>query len=112
MQAQAAENGTAAEAVVVDFHDKYLTVCRRRNAQPLAAVCKGRAQSVLDVCADRVRLDEWLHVLRALRDDQRLAAVAIRLRKRRTMGGFVKQCFHNYARHGFVDTPMYVHIFE
>lgn len=98
MQTESAENGTTAATAVtaatapvtVDFHDKYLTVCRRRNARPLAAVCKGRAQAVLDVCADRVRLDEWLHVLRALRDDQRLAAVAIRLRKRRTMGECVE----------------------
>lgn len=84
MHSEAAENVPA--TVGGDFHDSYLALCRRRNAKPLAAVRKGSARGLLDVCADRVRLDEWLHVLRALRDDRRLAAVAIRLRKRGTTG--------------------------
>lgn len=70
----------------VAFHDKYLDLCRQRNAQPLRAVYKGRLHNTLDICADRMRLDEWTDVLRALPLDQCLGGVSIRLRKRAFKG--------------------------
>lgn len=68
------------------FHERYLEHCRNRNVHPLTAVCKGRTQNALDFCADRVRLDEWRDLIRALSGDQCLGRVSIRLRKQATKG--------------------------
>lgn len=65
----------------VSFFVKYAQLCGRRLAKPLPAVTKGQSQAVLDVVTDRLRLVDWLDVLRALRSDQRLQTVAIRLRR-------------------------------
>lgn len=75
------EATTVVRAAAAAFHDRYLELCRHRNVLPLTAVCKGRPHNALDLCADRVRLDEWRDVLRALAGDQGLVRVLIRLRK-------------------------------
>lgn len=68
------------------FHRKYLETCKKRNAAPVPEI-KEKEKNVLDFIADRVKLDDWPSIMKALiGDDGALRGLGIRLRKAYTHG--------------------------
>lgn len=68
------------------FHRKYVDTCKKRNAAPVAEI-KEKVKNVLDFVADRVKLDDWPSIMKALMaDDGSLRGLGIRLRKAYTHG--------------------------
>lgn len=68
------------------FHRKYVETCRKRNAIPVPEI-KEKVKNVLDFVADRIKLDDWPSIMKALMaDDGALRGLAIRLRKCYTHG--------------------------
>lgn len=64
------------------FHAKYLEICKSKNLQPLPELkIKQRNIHVLDFHADRVKVNDWVAITKALRTDKTLKFLAVRLRK-------------------------------
>lgn len=71
------------------FHAKYLAICKASIIQPLPEVkSKKKNLHVLDFHGDRIRYNDWLAVCGALKNDESLKFVAIRMRKNDEMGKF------------------------
>lgn len=71
------------------FHRKYVDVCKKRNAAPVAEI-KEKVKNVLDFVADRVKLDDWPSIMKALMaDDGALRGLGIRLRRACTHGNLL-----------------------
>lgn len=68
------------------FHRKYVETCKKRNAVPVPEI-KEKVKNVLDFVADRIKLDDWPSIMKALMaDDGTLRCLGIRLRKCYTHG--------------------------
>lgn len=81
-----AGSGSVAKKRARTFHRKYLESCKKRNAIPVAEI-KEKSKNVLDFVADRIKLDDWPSIMKALiADDGALRCLAIRLRKSYTHG--------------------------
>ena len=74
-----------------DFHHRYLALCRAKNFHPLPEIVKTKKknQSFLDVYGDRFKCYDWQLITDALREDNSLNNVALRLRKTYTEGNDV-----------------------
>lgn len=69
------------------FHGKYLKICKLKNIQPVAEVkAKHNNISSLDFHADRIKVNDWILICKALESDRTLKYVAIRLRKNDGIG--------------------------
>uniref|UniRef100_A0A182K831 Centrosomal protein of 78 kDa n=1 Tax=Anopheles christyi TaxID=43041 RepID=A0A182K831_9DIPT len=71
-----------------DFHHRYLALCRSKNFHPLPEIVKTKKknQPFLDVYGDRFKGYDWQLILDALREDNSLNYLALRLRKTYTEG--------------------------
>lgn len=71
------------------FHAKYVVLSKKRNLAALTEVKeKTRNSNVLDFHCDRIKVMEWMAIFDAMKGDNTLRSVAIRLRKNREMGNF------------------------
>nr|XP_040236664.2 protein Cep78 homolog [Anopheles coluzzii] len=91
-----------------DFHHRYLALCRSKNFHPLPEIVKTKKknQSFLDVYGDRFKCYDWQLITDALREDNSLNNVALRLRKTYTEGtdGLVPHSVHE--GNGAEKTPL------
>ncbi|XP_052897937.1 protein Cep78 homolog [Anopheles moucheti] len=71
-----------------NFHHRYLALCRTKNFQPLPAIVKPKQkdQDFLDVYGDRLKCFDWRLIADALREDNSIKHLALRLRKTYTEG--------------------------
>ncbi|XP_050072327.1 protein Cep78 homolog [Anopheles maculipalpis] len=66
-----------------NFHHRYLALCRSKNFQPLPEIVKPKQkdQVFLDVYGDRFKANDWQLIVDALREDNSIDHLALRLRK-------------------------------
>uniref|UniRef100_A0A182PNG7 Centrosomal protein of 78 kDa n=1 Tax=Anopheles epiroticus TaxID=199890 RepID=A0A182PNG7_9DIPT len=71
-----------------DFLHRYLALCRSKNFHPLPEIVKTnkKSQPFLDVYGDRFKCYDWQLITDALREDNSLKHMALRLRKTYTEG--------------------------
>ncbi|GLH02113.1 Protein Cep78 homolog, partial [Gryllus bimaculatus] len=62
------------------FHQCYADLCKLRNIAPNAGVKARAGKNMLDVCGDRLKMDEWAPIIEALRHDRNLHFIAFRCR--------------------------------
>uniref|UniRef100_A0A182QHJ3 Centrosomal protein of 78 kDa n=1 Tax=Anopheles farauti TaxID=69004 RepID=A0A182QHJ3_9DIPT len=64
-----------------DFHHRYLALCRSKNFQPQPEIVKQKDRATLDVYGDRFKAHDWQLIMHALREDNSLRYLALRMRK-------------------------------
>lgn len=62
----------------IGFYANYQDMCKKRNVQPLFDI---KEKCILDFFTDRVKLDDWPSIIKALTSDESLHYIAIRSRK-------------------------------
>uniref|UniRef100_A0A182SZA3 Centrosomal protein of 78 kDa n=1 Tax=Anopheles maculatus TaxID=74869 RepID=A0A182SZA3_9DIPT len=71
-----------------NFHHRYLALCRSKNFQPLPEIVKPKQKDhvFVDVYGDRFKAYDWQLIVDALREDNSINHLALRLRKTYTEG--------------------------
>ncbi|XP_049276838.1 protein Cep78 homolog [Anopheles funestus] len=93
-----------------NFHHRYLALCRSKNFHPLPEIVKPKQkdQVFLDVYCDRFKGSDWQLIVDALREDNSVNHLALRLRKTYMEGtdGLVPQSLmegHGTEKSVFMD---------
>uniref|UniRef100_A0A182LVV6 Protein Cep78 homolog n=1 Tax=Anopheles culicifacies TaxID=139723 RepID=A0A182LVV6_9DIPT len=101
------------------FHHRYLALCRSKNFQPLPDIVrpKQKDQVFLDVYGDRFKAHDWQLIAEALREDNSINHLALRLRKTYTEGtdGLIPQNLHEgpgTEKNVFMDKRLYKQLVE
>ncbi|XP_053666891.1 protein Cep78 homolog [Anopheles marshallii] len=97
-----------------NFHHRYLALCRSKNFQPLPVIVKPKQkdQVFLDVYGDRLKCYDWRLIADALREDNSINHLALRLRKTYTEGtdGLIPQNVmegHGAEKSVFMDKRLF-----
>lgn len=61
------------------FHTKYLSLCKGRNFLPNHEIVKNKFK--LEIVADRMKINEWQMITKALEQDNSLQSIEIISRK-------------------------------